>query len=228
MAFCPPRSLLFGQPDGPVNAPSPPFVSHDPVSTLVCAYEPSPIDSHISTDLSTESKVRPHQSICSSSRACLSESEPHTILPSAGSRHSGPKVSECSPVTGGVRRRCDTGSLWPKPYRDGAVAGGVRPSEQDSESELEKEAFLCYLGPEWVANFRSSLKLWGQLPDRIGLGKDHMSRRLRPDSPGQGRHRRPDCGRQVGHRANRPAFAGLGFEQKTTPWNAGITSPPVV
>jgi GrpB-like predicted nucleotidyltransferase (UPF0157 family) len=74
-------------------------------------------------------------------------------------------------------------------------------------------------GQSGSLTFRSLLKLWGQLLDRLALGIDHIASTSVPGLRAkdvidvQVVVAKLDTGRIV------PALSGLGFEQRTTPWN---------
>ncbi len=74
-------------------------------------------------------------------------------------------------------------------------------------------------GQSGSLTFRSSLKLWGQLLDRVPLGIDHIASTSVPGLRAkdvidvQVVVAKLDTERIV------PALAGLGFEQRTMPWN---------
>jgi GrpB protein len=113
------------------------------------------------------------------------------------------------------------------PGRWGRDPAGMALWSQGSFARLSKtptvssrrRRFSLSGGQSGSLSFRSSLKLWGQLLDRVALSSDHMASTSVPGLRANDVIDAPvvvatwDAERVV------PALAGLGFEQRTTPWN---------
>ncbi len=74
-------------------------------------------------------------------------------------------------------------------------------------------------GQSGSLTFKRSLKLWGQLLDRVALGIDHIASTSVPGIRAEDVIDVQVVVAKLDTERIVPALAGLGLEQRTTPWN---------